>query len=304
MWYEINHNIGQLQDVSIRPKPSFHETPQQNSPQTPAHLSKQVSSSRPPSFAVEVVTPSRVQRNSYTPQPTVENGCQTPAGDQAAAAFTISVPPRKFDLSQYSTHIDLDYRMRQTKPVGTTATSKSRKRKRSSSEGDDEPMTAGIDQRAKADSHVRSLEVLISGIFEAEDNLQPDTSERAIEKTNKYWMSGTLENGLPCLSSAMQIKLENSIHRVVGVGRFTAIPVEDLTRLQKLCESTLKLAEETSVKVDEGSIGDETSLDSWLGRLGTVDNGLKTAKTVLRIMVGGRDEKQVGTSRIKVSGIS
>ena len=288
--------IGQPQDVSIRPKPNFHEIPRQDTPQTPVHLSKHVSPTRTPSFAVEVVTPSRTQTSSYTPQPTVENGCQTPAGDHAVAAFTIPVPPRKFDTSQYSTHIDIDYRMRQTKPVGTTATSKSRKRKRSSSEGDDEPMTAGIDQRAKADSHVRSLEVLISGIFEAEDNLQPDTSERAIEKTNKYWMSVALENGFPCLSSAVQIKLENSLHRVIGVGRFTAIPVEDLTRLQKLCESTLKLAEETSVKVGEDSIGDESSLDSWLGRLGIIDNGLKTAKTVLRMMVGGRDEKQVGNS--------
>lgn len=154
-------------------------------------------------------------------------------------------------------------------------------------------MTAGIDQRAKADSHVRSLEALINGIFEAEDNLQPDTSERAIEKTNKYWMSSTLESDIPCLSAAIQIKLENSIHRVIGLGRFSAIPVEDLARIQKLCDSTLKLAEETKVKVDEESVGDETSIDSWLGRLNVIDNALKTAKTVLRMMVGGREEKQV-----------
>ena len=206
--------------------------------------------------------------------------------------------PPKFDPSQYSTHADLDHRMRQAKPVGTTATSKSRKRKRSSSEGDDEPMTAGIDQRAKAESHVRSLESLIAGIFEAEDNLQPDTSDRGVDRANKYWMSSTLETDSPCLSSAIQIKLENSINRVIGVGRFSAISAEDLTRLQKLCESALKHAEESRVKIDEESVGDETSVDSWLGRLSIVDNGLKTAKTILRMMVGGREEKQVSLQLI------
>src|SRR5690606_15348302 len=90
----------------------------------------------------------------------------------------------------------------------------------------------------------------------------------------------------------IQVKLENSIHRVIGVNRFTAIDVDDITRLQKLCEVTLKLAEETSVKVD-GDIAEETSADSWMQRVAIVDNGLKTAKTLLRIMVGGRDEKQV-----------
>lgn len=245
---------------------------------------------------MEVVTPSRSQTKSYTPQPKHENGRETSGDSQPVAAIVIPTKPPKFDPSQYSTHVDLDHRMRQTKPVGTTATSKSRKRKRSSSEGDDEPMTAGIDQRAKADSNVRSLEGLISGIFEAEDYLQPDTSDRAIDKASKYWMTSTLEGVSPCLSSAIQIKLENSIHRVIGVGRFSVIPVEDLARIQKLCEFTLKLAEETTVKIDGDSISDEAAADSWLGRLSIVDNGLKTAKTVLRMMVGGREEKQVSCS--------
>ena len=193
--------------------------------------------------------------------------------------------------------------MRQTKPVGTTATSKSRKRKRSSSEGDDEPMAAGIDQRAKAESHVRALESLITGIFEAEDNLQPDTSERAIDKASKYWMSSTLDNDTPCLSAAVQTKLETSIHRVIGVGRFSQIPVDDIARLQKLCESTLKSAEETNIKLNEESSADDAQVDSWLAKVGILDNGLKTSKTLLRIMVGGREEKVVRCLLVQGSSI-
>ncbi|KAF8421237.1 sister chromatid cohesion C-terminus-domain-containing protein [Tirmania nivea] len=284
------YKTGPPQNVAIRSKPSF--TTPKSELKTPAPQDKP-SLTRTPSFAVEVVSPSRGIAQSYTPQLKIEERQASPESSQPVAAIIIPTKPLKFDPSQYSTHVELDHRMRQTKPVGTTATSKSRKRKRSSSEGDDEPMTAGIDQRAKADSHVRSLEALINGIFEAEDNLQQDTSERAVEKASKYWMSNTLESDMPCLSAAIQVKLENLIHRVIGVGRFSAIPVEDLARIQKLCDSPLKLAEETKVKVDEESVGDETLVDSWLGRLNVIDNALKTGKTILRMMVGGREEKQI-----------
>ncbi|KAF8463496.1 sister chromatid cohesion C-terminus-domain-containing protein [Kalaharituber pfeilii] len=286
-----HYKAGPPSNVAIRSKPATSVSSQENL-KTSSQLNKHPSV-HTSSFAVEVTTPSRSKTLSQTPQPKPESGQQTPGGSQPVAAIVIPVPPPRFDPSQYASHVELDHRMRQSKSTVVAATSKSRKRKRASSEGDDEPMAAGIDQRAKADSHVRSLEVLISGIFEAEDNLQPDTSDRAVDKASKYWTSSTVDSDSPCLSAAVQVKLENSIHRVIAVGRFASIPVEDLARIQKLCENTLRLAEETRIRVDEESFGDETSIDAWLSRVNIVDNGLKTAKSVLRMMVGGREEKQI-----------
>lgn len=173
-----------------------------------------------------------------------------------------------------------------------SSTSKSRKRKRSHSDAEDEErLASGVDQRAKAESLLKGLQGFVNSIFEAEDNLSPDTSDRVVDKNSKMWMTSSLGGENPCLATAVQVKLENAIHRVVSVGRFTEVPVDDLARLQKICESSLKMAENTDVMVKEEE--SETATEEWLGRVGVVDNGLKTAKTVLRIMVGGREEKQI-----------
>ncbi|KAI5785554.1 sister chromatid cohesion C-terminus-domain-containing protein [Peziza echinospora] len=255
-------------------------------PQTPSHRPPQA-----PSFAIEIPTPVK-NGLPKTPEIRIDAPRQDTPSSQAKAAIIIPAPPPKFDPSQYVSHVELDLHMRKSKPVGS-ATSKSRKRKRSASEGDDDHISATIDQRAKADAHVHSLEALIENIFEAEDNLQPDTSGRTIDKGSKFWVQHTMDSESPCLAAAVQLKLENTIHRVIGVGRFSQIPMDDLIRIQKLCEATLKTAEETPVKLDEDLASDESSVEAWLSRISMVDNGLKTAKTVLRIMVGGREEKQI-----------
>lgn len=204
----------------------------------------------------------------------------------------IPPPPSTFDRSQYAKHIDIDKQLRKSKPVGTTNTSKSRKRKRSHSDAEDEErLASGVDQRAKAESLLKGLQGLMNSIFEAEDNLSPDTSDRVVDKNSKMWMTSSLDGDSPCLATAVQMKLENSIQRVISAGRFGEIPVDDLARLQKICESSLKQAESTDVMVKEDD--SQQATDEWLGIVGVVDNGLKTAKTVLRIMVGGREEKQI-----------
>lgn len=204
----------------------------------------------------------------------------------------IPPPPPSFDRSQYVKHTEIERKVRKPKPVGTTSTSKSRKRKRSHSDAEDEErLASGVDQRAKAESLLKGLQSFMNSIFEAEDNLSPDTSDRVVDKNSKMWMTSTLGGESPCLSTAVQTKLENAIQRVISFARFGEIPVDDLTRLQKICESSLKLAENTDVMVKEEE--SELATQEWLERVNIIDNGLKTAKTVLRIMVGGREEKQI-----------
>jgi cohesin loading factor subunit SCC2 len=147
---------------------------------------------------------------------------------------------------------------------------------------------SGIDQRIKADGFLKSLQKFLHSIFEAEDNLSPDTSDRVADKGSKYWMVGSRS---PCLATAVQVKLEDAIHKVIMSGRFRDVSVDDLVRIQKLCENSLKQAESIGVMVSADD--DDLAIEEWLARISLVDNGLKTAKTVIRIMLGGREEKQI-----------
>lgn len=187
----------------------------------------------------------------------------------------------------------LDQRLKQAKPHTQTqsSSSKPRKRRRSDSDdGDDGRIAVEADQRAKADSSLSSLTDLLDVIFQAEDGLQADTSGTCGDRSesSKLWMPGTPD---PCLSTAIQTKLESSIKKAISMKRFAQVPVDDLIRLERLCDNALKRTETENIMPPEDPA--ESDLEDWLGRIGVVDNGLKSAKTVLRIMAGGREEKQI-----------
>jgi cohesin loading factor subunit SCC2 len=196
-------------------------------------------------------------------------------------------PSPHLDRSEYAKYEKLDQRLKQSKAFASTP---SRKRRRSASDDEDDgPIAVGVDQRAKADSSLSALLNLMDSIFQAEDNLQGDTSGRyAGYETSKFWLSGTSD---PCLSTAIQTKLESSIKKVISVKRFAQVPIDDLMRIEKLCENALKKTEGENIMPPEDPA--ESDVEDWLARVALVDNGLKTAKTVLRIMVGGREEKQL-----------
>jgi cohesin loading factor subunit SCC2 len=141
----------------------------------------------------------------------------------------------------------------------------SRKRKRSEG-GSEDDLSIGLDQREKADLALRSLQDQFRDIFEAEDPLVS-------------------------ISAATQTKVESSLQKVITVGRFSQIPLDDLIRLQRLSEGALKDAETIDLKVEE-TMG-ESEVEAWLLNVLVADLGLKAARTTLRMMSGGREDKQL-----------
>ena len=141
----------------------------------------------------------------------------------------------------------------------------SKKRKRSECGSEDE-LSISLDQREKADLIFRSLRDQLRDIFEAEDQLVS-------------------------ISAATQAKVESSLQKVITVGRFSQIPLDDLIRLQKLSEGALKDAETIDLKVEE-TMG-ESEVEAWLQNVLVADLGLKAARTTLRMMSGGREDKQL-----------
>ncbi|KAI9836545.1 MAG: hypothetical protein M1819_001176 [Sarea resinae] len=202
---------------------------------------------------------------------------------------TVIVPPISAERSrEYERFPDEDLRINESELSKTLA----RKRKREEMERDDNQISRRADQKEKSEISLRDLQDLVSNIFEAEDQLQPDTSGAVSVDASNYFMSAGFSDGnIPTLASSIQTKLEASIQKVISMGVFAHIPVDQLNRLQKLSEGALALIESTDLRVAE--IQSDDDVDSWLQRVGLAENALKAARTVLRIMTGGREEKQL-----------
>lgn len=160
----------------------------------------------------------------------------------------------------------------------------SQKRGRPEYEPDGVEVTRDLDQREKADLAFRNLREYVLDIFEAEDQFQPDT-------TSPYGEFFVYTDDGITLAGSTQLKVEALLQKLISVGHLSQVPLEDLLRLQRLSDGALKIAESVDIRVEQ-SMG-ESELESWLQQLSKAELGLRAAKTTLRIMAGGREEKQL-----------
>ena len=168
---------------------------------------------------------------------------------------------------------------------------KSKKRKREEPEGR-ELSAATKDQRALSDASLNTLQELINDILEAENDTQLAIDGNSGSSVGAYFMLREGADGPSMtLTSATNTKLESWLNKVILSGRFVDVPVEQLCKLQNLCEGALSSADFLDIGVQSDWCDDEIS--SWLEKLEAVDGSLRSARTVLRIMVGGREEKQI-----------
>jgi len=233
---------------------------------------------------IPVVTP--IQPKHAHPNGGYGSSPTPPASARVVKAVVLQPSPH-IDRSEYTKYEKLDQKLKQSKPSASSSTQNNRKRRRDDSDSDDGPVVVGVDQRAKADGSLSALVNLVDAIFQAEDNLQSGRYAE-VHESSRFWIANTAE---PCLSTAIQSKLEGVIQKVISVKRFAQVPVDDLMRLEKLCENALKRTDAENIMPPQDPA--EYDIEDWLARIASVDNGLKTSKTVLRIMVGGREEKQL-----------
>ena len=168
--------------------------------------------------------------------------------------------------------------------------STSRKRKRNDDAQVDGRSFQTRDQRAAYDEVLRQLEELILDIFEADDQPHLDGSACMSSVKSQYFVSACHEEReISTLSPAMHVKLESLLHKIANVNRLGNIPVEHLRRLQNLCEGAMISADLSNTRINLD--WDAEDLTPWIARLAAVENGLRAARTALRIMVGGLEEK-------------
>ncbi|KAF2458908.1 hypothetical protein BDY21DRAFT_339237 [Lineolata rhizophorae] len=205
---------------------------------------------------------------------------------QVGPSVVIHPLPQSSQRSEYTAYPDIDAQINS----GQLALSK--KRKREDVEDDARALALSIDQKEKADAAVQHLNSVISEVFEAEDNLQPDTSGIISTDSARYFLTSSIgDSEVPMLNSSAQARLDSAIQRVISSSRFGDISVEHLSRLQKLCESGVLSVEANSLLLGDG--WSDSDVEEWAGRLGAASNGLQAAKLLLRIMTAGREEKQL-----------
>ena len=133
--------------------------------------------------------------------------------------------------------------------------------------------------------NLRALNELIEEIFEAENTLQAqELDNNGSANAFVYRSAGALN-----LTTDVQVRLDACLQKTIAQARYAEVPVDDLCRLQALCEPSL--LPPTTVKIADDQ-------DQWLENIPALEKGLRCARTVLRIMTGGRQEGKVYSEEI------
>ncbi|KAI2617565.1 ARM repeat-containing protein [Hypomontagnella submonticulosa] len=176
-----------------------------------------------------------------------------------------------------------------------TPTHLSAKRKRAAHDELDDPLGGELNQRELANAAFEDLRRCLQDIFTAEDRL---SSERGIAS---HLVTLTTDQE-PTMTIAAHDKAQRQITRAISLGCFRQAPLDDLLRIQSLCEGSLKHADTLDFKLDE-SWG-ETEVGFWVQQFHSIEMGLKAARTSLRIMCGGREEKQLYSEDLIQQGLT
>lgn len=140
----------------------------------------------------------------------------------------------------------------------------------------------GSDECEKADIALRKLKNYLQDIFEAEDQVETNTAHQ--------YFTNNVEGGIS-LSINTLVKLDALLQKVIQLGRFSRVKIENLMRLHRLCEGSIKVTESLDLKVKESM--DEEDLGLWSSQLASAELGIRSSCTALRIIAGGRVERQI-----------
>ena len=178
-----------------------------------------------------------------------------------------------------------------------------RKRKRDSDYKGFDGKTETKDQRAISDEIVRRLQDFLQDIFEAHDQSQQGVSDISSADATQFFMPAYREeHEFLTLAPAIHVKLEPMLQKVILLRRFAEFPLEQLGRLQKLCEGALLSADSTEFHPSCGSNPEDH--DKWLQGIEAFDLGLRSARTILRLMTGGYQEKEICSEELLTKVLS
>lgn len=149
------------------------------------------------------------------------------------------------------------------------------------------PRTISIDQLKRGNAAITELQTVLDEIFAADNVFDPD----AVNANQLLTVAETDDGRVPMLHLATQQKLDAAVINVVKCSRLDDIQVEDLVRIQKLNERSVSAASTLQLEIGDGWSQDDVQF--WLLKMEQADAGLLAARTLLRIMTAGRQEKEL-----------
>ncbi|KAK4181842.1 hypothetical protein QBC36DRAFT_174395 [Triangularia setosa] len=157
-----------------------------------------------------------------------------------------------------------------------------KKRKHGDIDGDD-IYGESLDLRQRADAALHELRVFLHNAFQAEN--------AALARRQGNDMVVLVSESEATLTAAAQTKVQALLGKTISLSCFRNVPLEELLHLSRLSEGALKLAETLDIKVDESWVA--ADVEQWLGQLPGLEMAIRAGRTSLRVMCGGRQEKQL-----------
>ncbi|KAK1507541.1 AT hook domain-containing protein, partial [Colletotrichum tamarilloi] len=276
---------------------AYVEVPDQPAPQ-PATVN--------PSDVTRVVTPSQVTPKQLTPtqpqlsaipvpiqpvpvqatptQPLTPSTAQGPPAAVAAqkTKFAIELPRAPgFNKDEY---LEMAAPDSPDEPTGL-----SMRRQDGAYQSRQDDISTNLNQKQRAEAALQDLERLIKSVL--------DATRSVLGNEPGYEQVATLNpDNEAVLTGATQQKLQTAIQKSIELGSYGDAPIEELQYIQKLSEPGLAHTLNLDYRIEE-SWG-ESEVSGWLNQLPEIEMGLKTARTCLRIMCGGREEKQIYSEEI------
>lgn len=160
----------------------------------------------------------------------------------------------------------------------------SRKPKDDEVENNQDALGQNLNQRQRAETAFHDLGRLTKSVFDSVGGVLRDDPG--------YGHIATLTSDRePALTAGCHQKLQSAIQKVISLGYFNQVPLDTLVRTQRLSDVGLRNTKNLDYKLDES--WSSSDVQSWVDQLGDIETGLKAARTTLRIMCGGREEKQL-----------
>lgn len=146
------------------------------------------------------------------------------------------------------------------------------------------------DQRIKASAAVEALVQTIDKAIYASECYSIDSyASDYLEYFHQSPLLSDSEN--PVLSETALLKLEGAIQKTTQSFVFNRVPIEKLTRLQKLLEGTIGSVTKFAFSIDGDA--SESEVDEWVQSLEIANTALLGMDVLLRTMTAKREEKEL-----------
>ncbi|KAH7275451.1 sister chromatid cohesion C-terminus-domain-containing protein [Fusarium solani] len=141
-----------------------------------------------------------------------------------------------------------------------------------------------LDQRQRSEAALDTLDKLVRSVFTSVHRVL------SMEPGYDHIVSVSQDQEVAMTASTQQ-KMHGAIQKTISLRCFDRVPVEHLMQIMKLSEASLKQVEDWEMRVDDS--WSEEEVNTWVQQLADVETMLKSARTCLRILSGGRDDKQL-----------